>query len=333
MSSRSYCAWKRELVVAAFRARGLEVDVAPLIAVRGKRRRAVLAVERRDGAIIIGFHRAASHDVVAIRECPVLEPKIEAAMPSLANLVAPLVSKAGELRLVVCWTRSGLDVIIEGTERRLTPEIRGSLAAQATKLGLARLMVGGDIVCEVATPFLTFGNADVVLPPGAFAQAVAAAEREMAQHVVNGVGKAKSVADLFCGLGAFTFPLAVRARVLAFDGDREAIAALASAARKTSGLKPIEAQVRDLFREPLSPIELIEHDAILFDPPRAGAEAQAKKLAQSKCKAVVAVSCNPATLARDARHLVDGGYCIESVTPIDQFLYSPHVEVVVVFRR
>jgi 23S rRNA (uracil1939-C5)-methyltransferase len=134
-------------------------------------------------------------------------------------------------------------------------------------------------------------------------------------------------------MGAFTFPLAARARVSAFDGDKAAIAALTAAAKKTSGLKPIIATTRDLFREPLSPLELNEHDAVVFDPPRAGAEAQAQRLAKSKVKTVVAVSCNPATLARDARHLIDGGYGIESVTPIDQFVYSAHVEVVAVFRR
>jgi 23S rRNA (uracil1939-C5)-methyltransferase len=176
---------------------------------------------------------------------------------------------------------------VEGTECRLTPEIRASLAARATQLGLARLVVGGDLVCETAAPFLTFGSADVVLPPGAFAQPVAEAESEMVRLVVAAVGKAKAVADLFCGLGAFTFPLALRARVSAFDGEGEAVAALARAARKASGLKPFEARVRDLFREPLSPLELNEHDAIIFDPPRIGAEAQAKKLAQSKVKTVV----------------------------------------------
>ena len=147
------------------------------------------------------------------------------------------------------------------------------------------------------------------------------------------VGKSKTVADLFCGMGAFTFPLAAKARVWAFDGDREAITTLEAAARKATGLKPITARVRDLFREPLSALELNEHDAVVSDPPRVGAEAQAKKLVRSKVKMVVAVSCNPATLTRDARHLIDGGYNLEFVTPVDQFVYSAHVEVVAVFRR
>src|SRR5262249_30801550 len=153
------------------------------------------------------------------------------------------------------------------------------------------------------------------LPPGTFLQAVEAAEIEIARRIVATLGKAKKVADLFCGLGAFTFPIAKKASVSAFDGSQAAIGALTGAAKKASGLKPISAIVRDLFREPLSPLELNEHDAIVFDPPRAGAEAQSQRLAKSKVKTVIAVSCNPATLARDARHMVDGGYRIESVTP------------------
>jgi 23S rRNA (uracil1939-C5)-methyltransferase len=172
-----------------------------------------------------------------------------------------------------------------------------------------------------------------VLPAETFVQAVAAAEHEIARMIVAAVGKSKSIADLFCGLGAFTFPLAAKMRVASFDGDPAAIEALQAAAKRASGLKPIDARVRDLFRDPLSRTELNEFDAVVFDPPRAGAEAQAKRLAQSKVKTIVAVSCNPATLARDARHLVDGGYRVESVTPIDQFVYSAHVEIVAVFRR
>ena len=162
---------------------------------------------------------------------------------------------------------------------------------------------------------------------------VGLAETVMAQLVTAAVGKVKSAADLFAGVGAFTFPLAVRAKVFAVDSDKDAIAALAQGLRTATGLKPITTLVRDLMREPLSALELKDFDAVVFDPPRAGAEAQSRMLAKSKVKTVVAVSCNPATLARDARILIDGGYRMEAVTPIDQFLYSAHVEAVVAFRR
>ncbi|MBS0249724.1 MAG: class I SAM-dependent RNA methyltransferase [Proteobacteria bacterium] len=333
LASDAYAGWKRDLVVNAFQARGLEPDVDILQRPAGKRRRAALKALRSQSGVELGFHEAASHDLVAIEECPVLEPKIVAALPAIGKLIAPLLPKRDEARVTITLTKSGLDVEVDGTERKLSPEIRTGLASNASATGLARLVVGGDIVVETLPSFLTFGRADVLLPPSVFVQAVEAAEIEIAHRIVAALGKTKKVADLFCGLGAFTFPIAANARVSAFDGSKAAVTALANAAKKTSGLKPISAVVRDLFREPLSPLELNEHDAVVFDPPRAGAEAQSQRLARSKVKTVIAVSCNPATLARDARHLVDGGYKIESVTPVDQFVYSAHVEVVAVFRR
>lgn len=333
LSPEAYASWKRASVVEAFRARGLDPDVDPLERPAGKRRRAAFKAHRSDGRIEIGFHAAASHDLVAIEECAVLEPKIVSALPAVAQLIAPLLPKRSELRVVMTLTRSGLDIEIDGTERKLTPDIRSTLAAGATAHGLARIVVNGDVVIENTQPFLTFGAADVALPPGVFVQAVEAAEATIADRVVAAAGKAKHVADLFCGLGAFAFPLAARAKVTAYDGSAAAISALANAAKKATGLKPISAIVRDLFREPLSPLELNAHEVVVFDPPRAGAEAQSQRLAKSKVKTVVAVSCNPATLARDARHLVDGGYRIKRVTPVDQFVYSAHVEVVAIFER
>jgi 23S rRNA (uracil1939-C5)-methyltransferase len=332
MSSDAYRAWKHGLVVSAFASRGLNAVVENLVEPGGKRRRAAFSAERKDGGVAIGFHEAQSHDLVAIEECPVLEPKIVASLPALNALLAPLISKRGA-RLTMTLTKSGLDVLLDGIERKLTPDIRSRLASGASALQVTRLTVGNDVVVETLPPFLSFGTADVVLPPGCFVQAVAEAETEMARRILAAVGKIKTVADLFCGVGAFTFPLATRSKVRAFDGDKPAIEALTAATKKATGLKPVTARVRDLFREPLSPLELNEHDAVVFDPPRAGAEAQAQRLARSKVKTVVAVSCSPATLARDARHLVDGGYKIESVTPIDQFVYSAHVEVVAIFRR
>ncbi|MFT3731571.1 MAG: class I SAM-dependent RNA methyltransferase [Hyphomicrobium sp.] len=334
MASAPYAEWKRRLVIDAFKARGLEIDVDPLQMPDGKRRRAVLVAFRSEaGGAALGFHEAASHNLIAIEECPVLEPKIVAALPAVAKLISPLLSKRGEMRITITLTKSGLDVEVDGAERKLTPEVRTSLASSTSASGISRLVVGGDVVVETLPSFLAFGNVEVALPPGVFVQAVEAAEIEISQRILAVIGKSKKVADLFCGLGAFTFPLASKARVSAFDGSQAAIAALAGAAKKTSGLKPITAVARDLFREPLSPLELNEHDMVVFDPPRAGAEAQSQRLARSKVKTVVAVSCNPATLARDARHLIDGGYKIESVTPVDQFAYSAHVEVVAVFCR
>jgi 23S rRNA (uracil1939-C5)-methyltransferase len=328
-----YAEWKRALVVDAFASRGLTPNVEALVQPGGKRRRVVISIRNGDAGPVLGFHEAGTHNLVAIEECPVSEQKIVVAFPAIATLIAPLVSKRGEARVTITSTAAGLDIDVQDIERKLTPDIRTMLAREAARHGFARLVVAGEIVVETLNPFLRFGSADVGLPPGVFVQAVAAAESEIASRIVSAVGKAKTVADLFSGMGAFSFPLALRAKVSAFDGSKAAIAALGDAVRKTQGLKPISATVRDLFRDPLSSLELNEHDAVVFDPPRAGADAQAQRMARSKVKTIVAISCNPATLARDARHLVDGGYSIESVATIDQFVYAPHVEAVSVFRR
>lgn len=328
-----YASWKRDQVVSAFNARGIDAKVADLVQPGGKRRRATFSARRTEQGLLLGFHEAQSHDLVNLAECPVLEPRIVAALPDLKVLLDPLISKRGEARLVVTMTSAGLDVAVEGIERTLSSPMRSGIAKCATNAGFARVSIEGDPIYEALPPFLVFGASEVRIPPGVFIQAVAAAERAMAELIVAGLGKVKTVADLFAGTGAFTFPIASRAKVLAIDSDKAAIAALAAGVKTATNVKPITTLVRDLFREPLSRLELNEHDAIVFDPPRAGAEAQSQRIATSKVKTVIAVSCNPATLARDARILIDGGYKLEGVTPIDQFHYSPHIEAVAVFRR
>ena len=333
MATDSYAEWKREQVIAAFRARGLDVPVRDLVRPSGLRRRAVFTVRNSAGSIEIGFNEAGTHDLVALVECPVLDPRIVAAIPGLRTLIAPLLPKSDDVRVSVTMTCAGLDISLDGVRRTLSPDVRTRIARDAADMKLARVSVGDEPVYESLPPFLRFGAVEVVLPPKIFIQAVAEAEQEMANQIVAALGKAKSVVDLFAGIGAFSFPIASRAKVSAYDSDARAIAALAAAVKKASGIKPVVARVRDLFREPLSALELNDFDAVVFDPPRAGAEAQARMIAKSKVKAVVAVSCNPATLARDARILVDGGYTLEDVMPIDQFLYSAHIEAVAVFRR
>jgi 23S rRNA (uracil1939-C5)-methyltransferase len=248
-------------------------------------------------------------------------------------MLEPVLSGKAEAAVTLLATPAGVDVDIAflylESARRHYPRI-GALAVQ---YGFARLAVEGDTLAEARQPLLTFGGVEVAVPPGAFVQAVEASEREMVRLVLAATGRAKRVADLFCGLGTFTFPLARKARVLAVDDAKAAVTALSAAARRAQGLKPIETKVRDLFRMALSAKELEGFDAVAFDPARSGAQAQAEQLARSKVPVVAAVSCNPATLARDARILIDGGYRLREVTPIDQFLYSAHVEAVAIFER
>ncbi|HWK39832.1 MAG TPA: TRAM domain-containing protein [Hyphomicrobium sp.] len=330
----AYLAWKREMVANAFAARGIGAPVSHVVSVGlGARRRAAFSARRTARGVVLGFHEAKGVDIVDLHECPVTASAIVRALPGLRRLVAPLMSRRAPGRVVVTLAVNGLDVAIEDVPGDPPLEVREMLAREAAELKLARLTIAGDTLYQATVPAVRFGTANVVLPARSFLQAAPAAETEMVRIVTQVVGDAKRVADLFCGMGTFTFPLAQRASVLAMDGDRQAIEALSNTAKRTPGLKPIEARVRDLFREPLSARELKGVEAAVFDPPRAGAATQAASLAESGVKTIAAVSCNPATLARDARILIDGGFTLERVTPIDQFLFSPHIEAVAIFRR
>lgn len=328
-----YREWKRQRVTEALLREGVAADVAPVFTVPpASRRRAAFTAVRSGRETRLGFRRALSHEVIDIAECPILAPAITQALPALRTLVGALV-QPGEARVLVTACESGLDVLMEPEGRQARPALSPALAVLAREAGVARLAWGPGILFSVAPARVALSGVGVDIPPGAFLQAVAEAEAAMARLVVEGVGKARKVADLFCGLGTFTFALARKAAVTAAESDSALLDALAAANRGTSGLKPITPLRRDLMREPLSWQELGAFDAVVFDPPRAGALAQTKALAKSKVARVVAVSCNPVSFARDARALIDGGYRLEGVTPVDQFVFSPHVEVVARFSR
>lgn len=329
MTDTLYAEWKRGIVIEAFRQRGLEPEIGPLLRVPlGSRRRAVLTARRTGSGVVLGYHRRRSHNLFAVEECPVLRADVVGRLPALRVLADAL--NVREARLIVLCTRAGLDVTVDA---KLSATQAARLASIAVEYGFARLTVGRETVAQRTKPTLDVGGVELAPPSGAFVQAVREAEDAMVECVRQTTRNAKHVADLFAGIGTFTLALARRARVLAIDSDKEALVALTEAARHAQGLKPIETRVRDLFRDPMSPRELQDFGAVAFDPPRAGAKAQAEALARSRVPTIVAVSCNPATLARDARILADGGYELESVTPIDQFVYSAHVEVTAVLRR
>jgi 23S rRNA (uracil1939-C5)-methyltransferase len=335
MSDALYRDWKRSLVVEAFRHRGIDAEVADLVVVPpGSRRRAYFGIERRGGEVSIGFREEGQHVLVDLAECPVLDPSIVAAVPGLRALARIAMPDRVGGRLLVTKLDHGLDVSFDNGRKDLSPQERGALAALAQKLGLVRLAVGGDAIVAAGRSVVTLGGAEVEIGPGVFLQAVPEVERLLADLCVKALPKgAKAAADLFCGIGTLTLPLARRVQITGYDSDKRAIAALAGAVRHAQGLKPVTPVVRDLFRDPLSARELSGFDAVVLDPPRAGAAQQAERLAKSKVPVVMAVSCNPATLARDARTLIDGGYRMGSVTPIDQFVFSAHVEAFAVFRR
>jgi len=332
LEASAYLAWKRELVVTALRSRGLDAEVDAVRPVPvGSRRRTALALGRGKEGLALGYRRARSHELIDVDICPILSPRIVARLPKLKQALGTLLGGKREARVSLTETEGGVDIVLEGV--RPSPAALGAFAGKAASLGVARLTVDGESIGSVAAPQIDLSGADVRLPPGAFLQASREAEATLAELVRHGAQGAKGLADLFAGLGTFTFALARDAAVDAYEADAAALAALAEAARKTPKLKPVRAILRDLFRVPLGVKELKAYDAVVFDPPRAGAAAQAGTLVQSDVAKVVAVSCNPGTLARDLRILVDGGYRIARVTPVDQFLFSAHVEVVAHLER
>jgi 23S rRNA (uracil1939-C5)-methyltransferase len=326
--TEAYRAWKRNIVVETLAQARLDCEVAPLVDAHGSgRRRLTLHARMSSREVIkVGFAAAGSHDIIPIDRCPILDPTLGGAIDAAWALTEPLVGIGKPLDIQITATDNGLDVDMRGSGPLPAPVI-AKLSRIAEQHRLARLTRHGELVLQRLPPTLRMGRAELTLPSGSFLQATAAGEEAMATQIIERVGRAKAIADLFCGVGPFALRLAEKARIAAFDSDTGAISSLQKAAR-TQGLKPIKAEARDLFRRPLMPQELRDYDAVVFDPPRQGAEAQTRQLAASKVPLVVAVSCNVATFARDARILVDGGYKIETVTPIDQFRHTPHVELV-----
>jgi 23S rRNA (uracil1939-C5)-methyltransferase len=329
-----YRAWKRDLVVATLAQAKIDCEIASLIDAHGHGRRRMTLHARKGthDVLKVGFAAAHSHDVVPIDRCPILDPGLNGALDAAWALAEPLAGSGKPLDIQITATDGGLDVDVRGSGP-LPPGIIASLSNVAARLHVARLTRHGELVLMREAPGVTMGKARVILPPGSFLQATVAGEETLAALVAKHCGRAKHIADLFCGVGPFALRLAEKSRVSAFDSDAGAITALQKAAASTPGLKPVKAETRDLFRRPLVAEELRDFDAVLFDPPRQGAQAQAERLAASKVPVVIAVSCNPATFARDARILIDGGYKIEGVTPVDQFRHTPHVELMARFTR
>jgi 23S rRNA (uracil1939-C5)-methyltransferase len=340
LSDDAYRDFKEAIVRAALERRGLDAGVVePLRRLPpGTRRRARLALARpRRGAVRAGFHARESHEIVDMRVCAVLQPALLALVAPLRELAVRLLQPGETGTAVLTRVDSGVDLLLE------LPGAPGiamleSLAAFAETHDLARLSwrLGEELVTPVAErrrPRVVFAGVAVDVPADGFLQASAEADAVLTELVLSGIGPAKRVLDLYAGLGTFTFALAERAPVHAVDGSRTAIGSLgAAAARATLGGR-VTAEVRDLETRPFMPEELRRFDAIVFDPPRAGAKAQAGALADSRVATVVAVSCNPATFGRDARALVDGGYRLTRTVPVDQFVWSTQVELVAWFER
>jgi len=333
LAPNAYAEWKRGLVASALQHAGVVAEVGALVDAHGDGRRRATFHARYDanGESHVGFMKARAHEIVSLGACPILSPGMAGALPAARAIAATLASLHKPLDLLVTATLTGLDIDVKGCGP-LTPVLTDQLIRIAEAQDLARLSNHGLLVIERRAPILRMGKAEVSPPPGAFLQATEAGEEALAQAVLAALEGSKRALDLFAGTGTFSLRLAGRTEVHAVDSDAAALTALARAARERQDLRPVTIETRDLFRRPLAGHELDGYDAVIFDPPRAGAEAQAKALATASVPRIAAVSCNPATFARDIALLQAGGFQVESVTPFDQFRHSPHVEIVGILR-
>lgn len=339
LSLPDYSAWKQAQVAATLATRGIQLpaDVATVTTEPGSRRRAIFAAAKDNDAVMLGFHEAMSSSIVQLDDCLVLTPPLRAAIPHLRALAAAALHNKQSADIQVTETLTGLDVLVIAAAN-LAEARRQSLIAVARDADFARVAwahgrAQPEPIVMARVPQVRFAGHLLDLPIGAFLQPSVAGEAALVAAVLQGVGKAKRIADLYAGCGTFSLPLAKQARVLAVDSAKPAIAALTAAVNRAQLSGRVEGLARDLDQSPLPPNDLKPFDAVVFDPPRAGAEMQARMLVKSRVPVVVAVSCNPASFARDARLLLDGGYKFTKLTILDQFVWSHHVELVAVFRR
>lgn len=340
LTEESYRAHKHGLLLDMLAREGIDPALAAdsVTVPPHSRRRTILVARKLAQGTVLGFHEHRGHFIVDIAECTVLDPALMAVLPPLRALLDGLLPAAGNARATLLKLEGGTDLLLDLPE---APDLAGreALAGFAETADLARLSITiesgtPELVAERRAATLSFAGLPVAVPPGGFLQATPEAETALREAVLAGVGAAKIIADLYAGCGTFSLPLAANgAAVHAVEGHAPALEALAAASRKAGPSVKLSIEKRDLAADPLAEGELDRFDAVVFDPPRAGARSQAAALANSQVPTVIAVSCNPATFLRDAKLLIGGGYRLERITPIDQFLWSAHLELVAVFRR
>ncbi|SES08749.1 23S rRNA m(5)U-1939 methyltransferase [Tranquillimonas rosea] len=319
--------WKADVVRTALAAQGIEAGIRGVTtSPPNSRRRATLSGRRTKKGALVGFHGRASGTITEIPDCHLLEPALIDALPALEAITEAGASRKGELDLAVTLSEAGVDLEVRGG-KPLDPTLTVELTRLAGHHGLARLSWEGEVILTARPPVQRLGAAQVVPPPGGFLQATAHGQAALTDAVRQAVGGARHVIDLFAGCGTFTLPLAETAEIRAVEGEAAMLAALDRGWRHAQGLRRVTTETRDLFRRPLMADELKGYEAAVIDPPRAGAEAQTAELAAGGPPVIAAVSCNPATFARDARLLVDAGYRIDWIEVVDQFRWSPHVEL------
>lgn len=325
--------WKVQQVKDTLAMTGLETVFRPIVtSPPHSRRRATFAGRRSKSGTVLGFHQRGSTALIDLQQCALITPQLWASGDGLRALIVLGASRKGEVRLTVTETLNGADVDVLDA-KPLTPQQVAELGQIAITHKFARVTWNGDVLVQLSPPHQAMGRARVVPPPGAFLQATEDGEHALLLAVKEAVGDAARIADLFCGCGTFALPLSEHAQVLAVEGDPEMTDAMLLGWREAGGLHKLEGISRDLFRRPLLPAEFKGIDAVVIDPPRAGAQAQVTEIAKSEVRRIGFVSCNPTTFARDAKILVDAGYQLNWVQVVDQFRWSSHVELVAQFTR
>ncbi|MBJ3774899.1 class I SAM-dependent RNA methyltransferase [Acuticoccus mangrovi] len=341
LDEADYVAAKEESVRAAFAERGLAPPLAPLRrAPLASRRRATFTALAGKTGVVVGYQAARSHEVVDVDRCPALAPPLAAALPAIRALATAAAGSAGRARLTATACANGIDVAITTPpapkprgRRKPKPARRPPPAPITDDPGIIRLTLDGDIGFVREPPTMRFDGVTIPFPAAAFIQASAEGEAHLVSLVTEAAAGAENLLDAFCGLGTFAVPLTRFAKVRAVEADGTALAALTEGISHAAGRRPLTTERRNLFHHPLSTAELAAFDTVVFDPPRAGAEAFARALATAPVPTVIAVSCAPSTLARDAEILISGGYEIIAASPVDQFVGSDHIECVAVLRK
>ena len=331
----AYRDWKVNLLRQTMSRRDLDVTkIRDLVVVpTASRRRARFTARRTQRGVQLGFNAAASHNIINIEQCHLLVPAITAVLDDLRVLLEVLLPASGKANVHITETATGLDVWLAANIRH-SVETDMCLAEFAESTDLARLSVGNqpNAVLVRRTPRVNIQGVDITPPPGGFLQASLMGEQSLAAIVRQGVGEATKIVDLFAGIGTFSFAMGRDVEVVAVEGDRDQVQAMIQG-RNAARLTRVEVKMRDLVRRPLSVAELNGFEAVVFDPPRAGARSQSRIIAASMVPRIVGISCNLSTFVRDVRTLVDGGYRLLSVTPVDQFPWSRHLELVACLQR
>jgi 23S rRNA (uracil1939-C5)-methyltransferase len=333
LTDPAYAAYCEQRIAGALAQHGIETFVRPaLLSPPRTRRRASLHALRLGGGIAIGFHEAGSKRIVDMRECHILAPELFALVQPLRQLLATITRPKRAASIQLTLADQGIDVGLAGVEAEGLTATE-ALTSFGERFKLARLSLdegyGAEVRYEPVPVTVTLSGIPVALPVGAFLQATRDGEAALVAAVCEGVGGAQRTADLFAGLGTFAF--AFTGEVTAAEASRDAILALKSAAGRAG--RPITTAHRDLYRNAYQPAELAAFDAVVLDPPRAGAHEQVAALAASSVARIAYVSCNPATFARDADTLTKGGYTLEWARPVGQFRWSTHIELAAAFAK